>query len=78
MAGYAIAVYIANVPPSSSVPIWLQATIAYILCPPGILAGLTATDPDAGSIWFLFAPLNALLYGLIGFVLWRWFVARST
>ena len=36
--------------------------MAYILCPPGILAGLMMTDPDSESIWLLFGPLNALIY----------------
>ncbi|MGA8216844.1 MAG: hypothetical protein WB799_24885 [Candidatus Sulfotelmatobacter sp.] len=44
--------------------------IAYILCPPGILAGITMTDPDSESIWLLFGPLNALIYGAVAFTLW--------
>ena len=40
--------------------------MAYILCPPGILAGLTMTGPDPESIWLLFGPLNALIYGAVG------------
>jgi hypothetical protein len=37
--------------------------------PPGILAGVTMTDPDAESIWLFFGPLNALIYGAVGFTL---------
>jgi len=44
--------------------------MAYILCPPGVLAGLTMTDPHPESIWLLFAPLNALIYGAVGYTLW--------
>ena len=48
--------------------------MAYILCPPGILAGLTMTDPDPESIWLLFGPLNALIYGVVGYTLWMFLV----
>ncbi len=44
--------------------------MAYILCPPGILAGITMTDPDTESVWLLFGPLNALIYGAVGYMLW--------
>jgi hypothetical protein len=36
---------------------------------PGILAGLTMTDPDPESIWLLFGPLNAVIYGAVGYTL---------
>lgn len=52
----------------------MSTTIAYILCPPGILAGITMTDPDAESIWLLFGPLNALLYAAVGYTAWLFFV----
>jgi hypothetical protein len=48
----------------------MSATIAYILCSPGILAGLTMTGPDPESIWLFFGPLNALIYGAVGFTAW--------
>jgi hypothetical protein len=48
----------------------MGTAISYILCPPGILAGMTMTDPDAESIWLLFGPLNAVIYGVVGFALW--------
>jgi hypothetical protein len=48
----------------------MSIRVAYILCPPGILAGLTMTDPDPESIWLLFGPLNALIYGAVGYTLW--------
>jgi hypothetical protein len=51
--------------------------MAYILCPPGILAGLTMTDPDPESIWLLFGPLNALIYGAVGYTLWLLLVGRD-
>jgi hypothetical protein len=28
------------------------------------------TDPDVESIWLFFGPLNALIYGAVGFMLW--------
>ena len=52
----------------------MSTTMAYILCPPGILAGLTMTDPDPESIWLLFGPLNALIYGVVGYTLWMFLV----
>jgi hypothetical protein len=48
----------------------MSTRIAYILCPPGIIAGITMTDPDPESIWLLFGPLNALIYGAVAFTLW--------
>jgi len=48
----------------------MSTLMAYILCPPGILAGLTMPDPDAESIWLFFGPLNALIYGAVGYTLW--------
>jgi hypothetical protein len=47
----------------------MSTRIAYILCPPGILAGITMTDPDPESIWLLFGPLNALIYGAVAYTL---------
>jgi hypothetical protein len=47
----------------------MSTWLAYILCPPGILAGFTMTDPDPGSIWLLFGPLHALIYGAVGYKL---------
>ena len=32
------------------------------------------TDPDAESVWFLFGPLNALIYGAIGYTFWLFFM----
>ena len=48
----------------------MSTLMAYILCPPGILSGLTMTDPDAESIWLFFGPINALIYGAVGYTLW--------
>jgi hypothetical protein len=67
--GFAVAVWVATINASSG-PRWMSATIAYILCPPGILAGITMTDPDPESIWLFFAPVNALIYGALGYTLW--------
>src|SRR5581483_643898 len=67
--GFAVAAWLATVNPSSS-PRWMSTTIAYILCHPDIFAGITMTDPDPESIWLFFGPLNALIYGSIGFMLW--------
>jgi hypothetical protein len=53
----------------------MSTTIApYILCPPGILAGLSMSDPDSESIWLFFCPLNAAIYGAVGFTLWLFFM----
>ena len=35
------------------------------------------TDPDPESIWLLFAPLNALIYGAVGCTLWLLFVGDN-
>jgi hypothetical protein len=48
----------------------MSTRIAYILCPPAILAGITMTDPDPESVWLLFGPLNALIYGVVAYTLW--------
>jgi hypothetical protein len=69
VVGFLVAVWLANTPPRST-PRWMSTTVAYILCPPGIFAGLTMTDPDAESTWLFFGPLNALLYGFLGYTLW--------
>ncbi len=55
----------------------MSTGVAYILCPPGILAGLTMTDPDPESIWLLFGPLNALIYGAVGYTLWLLLVGED-
>jgi hypothetical protein len=67
--GFLIAAYLLS-PRPSSLPHWMSSRIAYVLCPPGILARMSMTDPDAESIWILFAPLNALIYGGLGCTLW--------
>ena len=50
----------------------MSPILAYILCPPGIVARLTMTDPRPGpaSVLFFFGPVNALIYGAVGFKLW--------
>jgi hypothetical protein len=73
VVGFIVAAYLAT-HGSSSGPSVLSTVLAYILCPPGVLAGITMTDPDAESIWLFFGPLNALIYGAVGFTLWRWLV----
>ena len=69
VVGFAVAAWVGTTSPASS-PKWMSRGMAYILCPPGILAGLTMTDPDPESIWLLFGPLNALIYGAVGYTLW--------
>ncbi len=69
VAGFAVAAWVARMSPASA-PRWMSTTFAYILCPPGILAGITMTDPDSESIWLLFGPINALIYGVVGYTLW--------
>jgi hypothetical protein len=71
--GFVIAAWIATIPPASE-PRWMSATIAYILCPPGMLAGLAMTDPDPDSIWLFLGPLNALIYGAVGFTAWLFMI----
>ena len=48
----------------------MSTTVAYVLCPPGILAGITMTDPSADSVWLFYGPLNALIYGAVGYTAW--------
>src|SRR6478735_3927320 len=74
--GFLVAAWVSTVNPLSESH-WMSTTAAYILCPPGILAGMTMTDPDAESIWLLFGPLNALIYGVLGFALWLRIVGRD-
>jgi hypothetical protein len=69
VVGFVVAVWVGSVSPASA-PRWMSTRIAYILCPPGIIAGITMTDPDPESIWLLFGPLNALIYGAVAFTLW--------
>jgi hypothetical protein len=71
--GFAVAAWVGTASPQSS-PKWMSTTIAYILCPPGILGGITMTDPDPESIWLFFGPLNAAIYGAVGFTLWLFFM----
>ena len=69
VVGFAVAAWVGTTNPASA-PRWMSTGVAYILCPPGILAGLTMTDPGPESIWLLFGPLNALIYGAVGYTLW--------
>ncbi|MGO9862864.1 MAG: hypothetical protein ACLPLR_04560 [Terriglobales bacterium] len=72
--GFTVAVWVFTVSPQSA-PRWVSTTLApYILCPPGILAVLSMSDPDPESIWLLFAPHNAAIYGGMGFTLWLFFM----
>ena len=68
LIGFVVAAYVATANPP-----WMTPTLAYILCPPGIVAGIMMTDPDTERIWLFFGPLNALIYGAVGFALWRLF-----
>ena len=74
--GFVVAAWVGTVNPKSA-PRWMSTTVAYILCPPAILAGITMTDPDAESIWLFFGPLNAVIYGAVGFTLWRFFMGND-
>ena len=67
--GFTVAAFLFTANHSSG-PSWMSPIIAYILCPACIVSGITATDPDAASIWLFFGPLNALIYGAVGFTLW--------
>ena len=71
--GFVVAAWVATLSPSSA-PRWLSTTVAYILCPPGILAGISMTDPDVESVWLLYGPANALIYGAIGYTFWLFFM----
>jgi heme/copper-type cytochrome/quinol oxidase subunit 1 len=66
--GFAVAAYVSTAN-RSTVP-WMSTALAYILCPPGIIAGITMTDPDPESIWLFLCPLNALTYAAVGFTAW--------
>ena len=71
--GFAVAVWVFTASPESA-PRWMSTTIApYILCPPVMLAGLSMSDPNPESIWLFFAPLNAVIYGAMGFSVWLFF-----
>ena len=74
VVGFAVAAYLANPTPSASTPKPSSSIIPYVLCPPAIFAALTMSDPDPESIWLFFGPLNALIYGAVGFTLWLFFV----
>ena len=72
--GFAVAAWAFTISPQSA-PSWMSTTIVpYILCPSGILAGLSMSDPDAESIWLFFCPLNAAIYGAVGFTFWLFFM----
>jgi hypothetical protein len=34
-------------------------------------------DPDRESLYLIFGPLNAVLYAVVGFMVWRYTAARS-
>lgn len=53
----------------------MPSILAFVLCPPGILAAISMTDPDRGSIYLIFGPLNAILYAIVGFKVWRYVAA---
>jgi hypothetical protein len=67
--GFIVAAWVATGNPSPE-PRWMSSTIAYVLCPPVIFAGITMTDPDPESIWLFLGPVNALIYGAVGYTLW--------
>jgi hypothetical protein len=66
--GFIVAAYLFTPRPSPS------SIIDYVLCPPGIFAAILLTDADPESIWLFFGPLNALIYGAVGFTLWLFVV----
>jgi hypothetical protein len=70
--GFAVAAYVLTADPSR-----ISTTIAYIVCPPVILAGLMVSDPTAASLLMLLGPLNGLLYGAVGFTLWLLVIGDS-
>src|SRR3954447_11005149 len=74
--GFAVAAWACTASPQSG-PRWMSTPITYILCPPGILAGISMTDPDPQSIWLFFGPLNAVIYGAVGFTLWLFFMGDN-
>jgi hypothetical protein len=73
--GFAIAFWLGTTNPSRIT--WMPSILAFILCPPGILAAMTATDPDRESLYLIFGPLNATLYAVVGFMVWRYIAAHS-
>jgi hypothetical protein len=76
VVGFVVAAWVASINPSSA-PRWMSTMIAYVLCPPGILAGISMTDPDAESVWLLYGPLNAIIYGAVGYTLWLFFMGND-
>jgi hypothetical protein len=62
--GYAMAIAIYVAPPR-----WiLSPTVVFSLCP-AALASFTV-DPSAASVAFVLAPVNAVLYGIVGALCW--------
>lgn len=78
VVGFLVAAYVCA--PSSSTgarPSWMSAVVAWILCPPSVFGVLTMAGPDAGSIWLFFGPLNAIIYGLLGYLFWFFLIGES-
>jgi hypothetical protein len=72
VVGFVVAAWLSTAGPKT-IP-RMNPIVAFILCPPGLLAALSVTDPDPESIWLFFAPVNGLIYGAIGFTLWLYLV----
>ena len=71
--GFVVAAWAATVSPSFA-PRWMSGTLGYIACPPCLFAFISMTDPDAESVWLFIGPLNALIYGAIGYMFWLFFM----
>ena len=61
-AGYlvAIGIYFASLRGHFSAPFVLA------ICPPSVVTILSMTDPSLGAMAIVVAPLNAILYGVVG------------
>jgi hypothetical protein len=44
----------------------LRSTFVLAICPPSFLTMISMTDPSFTTIAIMLAPLNAVLYGIVG------------
>ena len=67
--GFAVAGYLVTIGLYFAPPAWhLPPTLIAAICPPELLVMISMTDPSFGAIAFLIAPINAVLYGVLGLV----------
>jgi hypothetical protein len=44
----------------------LRSTFVLAICPPAFLTTISMTDPSLATVAIMLAPLNAVLYGIVG------------